>query len=68
MVFTLGALKSFANFTGKIHVLESLFKKASGPQAYKFIKKRLQHSYFPVKLTRFSRALFFYRAPPVAGF
>ena len=31
MVFTLGALKHFANFTGKIHVLESLFKKASGP-------------------------------------
>ena len=58
MVFTLGALKNFANFTGKIHVLESLFKKASGPQAYKFVKKRLQHRYFPVKLTRFSRALF----------
>ena len=27
MVFTLGALKNFANFTGKIHVLESLLKK-----------------------------------------
>ena len=55
MVFTLGALK---NFAGKIHVLESLFKKASGPQAYKFIKKRLQHRYFPIKLAIFSRALF----------
>ena len=58
MVFTLGALKYFANFAGKIHVLESLFKKASCPQAYKFIKKRLQHRYFPVKLARFSRAPF----------
>ena len=28
MVFTLVALKNFANFTGKIHVLESRFKKA----------------------------------------
>ena len=59
MVFALGALKNVVNFAGKIqHVLESLFKKASGPQAYKFIKKRLQHRYFPVKLARFSRALF----------
>ena len=58
MVFTLGALKIFANFAGKIHVLESLFKKASGPQACKFIKKRLQHRYFPVKLAKFSRTLF----------
>ena len=54
MVFTLGAVK---NFSGK-NVLESLFKKASGPQAYKFIKKRLQHRYFPMKLAKFSRALF----------
>ena len=58
MVFTLGALKNFANFAGKIYVLESLFKKASGPQACKFIKKRLQNRYFPVKLARFSGALF----------
>ena len=59
MVFTLGTLKNFANFAGKIHVLESLFKKALGPQACKFIKKRLQHRYFPVKLARFLRALFY---------
>ena len=55
MVFTLGALKDFANFAGKIHVL---FKKASGPQACNFIKKRLKHRYFPMKLARFSRAIF----------
>ena len=53
MVYTLGTLKHFANFFGKIHVLESLFKKASGPQACNFIKKRLQHRYFPVNLARF---------------
>ena len=58
MVFTLGTLKNFANFAGKIHVLESLFKKALGPQACKFIKKRLQHRYFPVKLAKLSRTLF----------
>ena len=67
MVFTIGALKNFTNFAGKMHVLESLFKQASGPQACKFIKKRLQQWYFPVKLARFSGALF-YRTPPVAGF
>ena len=58
MVFTLGALKIFANFAGKIHVLESLLKKASGSQACKFIKKKLQHRYFSAKLV----------IPPVAGF
>ena len=56
MFFTLGALKHFANFNGV--GLDSLLKKASGPQACRFIKKRLQHRYFPVKLARFSRALF----------
>ena len=59
MVFTLkGALKNFANFAGKIHVLESLFKKVSGPQTCKFAKNRLQHMYFPVKLGRFPKAFF----------
>ena len=58
MVYTLGTLKHFANFIGKIHVLESLFKKASGPQACNLIKKRLQHRYFPVNLARFSRVIF----------
>ena len=58
MVFTLGALKNFANFTGKTLVLGSLFTKVSGPQAYKFIKKRLQNRCFHVKLKTYSRALF----------
>ena len=54
----MGTFKNFANFTRKIHVLESVFKKASGPQACKFIKKKPQHRYFPVELARFSKALF----------
>ena len=58
MFLTLGALKSFAYFTGKIHVLESLFKKASDPQACKLLKKKLHHRYFLDKFARFSRALF----------
>ena len=58
MVLTLGVLKTFENFTGKIHVLKSFFKNASGLQTCKFIKKRLQHRYFPVKLARFSKVLF----------
>ena len=68
MFFKIGALKNFANFTGKIHVLEIPIKKASGPQACKFIKKRLQQRYFLVKFAKFSRALFFYRVLPVAAF
>ena len=67
MYLKIGTIKNFANFTGKIHVLESLFKKVSGLQACKFIKKRLQDRYFPVKLARFS-STFFYRKLPVAGF
>ena len=67
MYFKIGTLKNFANFTGKTHVLESLFKKALGPQACRFIKKRLQNRYFPVKLARFS-STFFYRKLTVGGF
>ena len=58
MYFKIGALKNFGNFTGKIHVLESVFKKASGPQACKFSKKWLQHRYFTVKLARFPSTFF----------
>ena len=50
--------KSFANFTGETPVLESLFKKVTDPQACNFIKKRFQHSYFPVKYAKFLRAPF----------
>ena len=43
----------------KMHVLEYLFKKASGRQVCKFIKKRPSHRYFPVEFARFSKALSF---------
>ena len=36
----------------KILVLEFLFNKASGLQACNFIKKRLQHGFFPVKFLK----------------
>ena len=67
MHFKVDALKNFANFTGKTQVLEPLFRKASSPQACKFIKKRLQHGYFPVKLAKLS-STYFYKTLPVAGF
>ena len=39
-------------------MLESLFNKYSGLKACNFIKKRLQHSWFPVKFAKFFRTLF----------
>ena len=33
-------------------MLESLFNKFAGLMVYKFIKKRLQHKYFPVKFEK----------------
>ena len=50
--------KSFANFTGKPPMLESLFTKVAGPQACNFIKKRIEHRYFTVKFAKFLRAPF----------
>ena len=47
-------------------MLESLFNKVTGFQASNFIKKRLQHRCFPVKLVKFLRTPFF-TAPPVAA-
>ena len=53
MYFKIGAFKNFADFTGKIPVLESLFKKVGDIQASNFTKKRLQHRWFPVKFAAF---------------
>ena len=50
-----GALKIFANFTGKKPMLESFFNKVSGLQACIFIKKRLQRKCFPVNIAKFLR-------------
>ena len=51
----------------KTPVLESLFNKVAGLKASSFIKKRLQHSSFPVKKANFLRTAFFYKTPPVAA-
>ena len=46
-------LKNFAIFKGR-HLCWSLFfNKVGGLQACNFIKKRLQHSCFPVKIAKF---------------
>ena len=51
----------------KAPVLESLLDKVPILQACNFIKKRLQHSCFPVKFAKYLRTPFFYRTPMVAG-
>ena len=56
MFFKIGALKDFAYLTGKIHVLES--NKVSGLKACNFIKKKLQHRYFPVNLQNIQEHFF----------
>ena len=52
MFFKIGALKNFANHTGKIAILESPFNETASPQARSFIKKRLQHRRPPAKPPR----------------
>ena len=46
-------------------MLESLFNKVAGLQAYNFIKKILQHRCFPMNFTKFLRTPFFYGTLPV---
>ena len=48
----------FLNIHKKTTVFESFFDKVSGLQACKFIRKRLQHRYFPVHIAHFSRTSF----------
>ena len=45
-------------FHWKTPMLESLLNKVAGLKAWNFIKKRLQHRYFPMKLAKFWRTLF----------
>ena len=54
MFFKVDVLKNFANFTGK-HVYCSLFLI----KICNFIKKRLQHTCFPVKFAKLLRTPFF---------
>ena len=42
-------------FHWKAPVLESLFNKVTGLQAWNFLIKRLQHKRFPIKFATFSR-------------
>ena len=46
-------------FHRKKPVLESLLNKVAGLSDCNFIKKRLQHKFFPVKFHKFLRASFF---------
>ena len=48
-------IKGLCQFQRKTPVLESLFNKVAGLRARSFIKKRLQHRCFPVKLATFLR-------------
>ena len=54
-----GALKNFANFTGKTVVLDSLLKKFADPRTFNFIKKRLKHSCFSVKSEKIFKNTYF---------
>ena len=49
--FKIGVLKNFAIFPGK-HLCWSLFNKVVGLKACSFIKKRLQHSCFPMNIAK----------------
>ena len=49
-----GAFKNFANFTGK-HLCLRLFSR----KACNFIKRKLQHRYFPVKFAKYLKAPIF---------
>ena len=47
--------------------MKSLFNKVKGLRVCSFIKKRLQHRYFPVKFEKFLKSTFFYKIPLVAA-
>ena len=56
MFFIIGVLKSFAISTAK-HL-----------KAYNFIKKRLQHRYFPGNIAKFSRTVFLRKLAAAVSF
>ena len=57
MFFEIGVLKVY-NIHRKTSALESQFNKVAGLEAYKFIKKRLQHRCFPVNIANLLRKLY----------
>ena len=48
-------ITDFCNIHKKTLVLESLFNEVAGLNACNFIKKRLQHKFFPVNIAKFFR-------------
>ena len=50
--------KKFRNINRKKPTSESLFNKVAGLKAPNFIKKSLQHKFFPVNIAKFLRTLF----------
>ena len=59
MFFKITVLEKFPNLTGKQLCLGVFFNKVADPQNRNFIKKRLQHKFFPVKFTKFLRIICF---------
>ena len=57
MFFEIGVLK-VSNIHKKTLVLESLFSKVASLEAYKFIKKTLQHRCFPVNIANFLKKFY----------
>ena len=50
--FKIGDLTNFSDYTGK-RQCRSLFNNVAGLEACNFLKKRLQHTCFPVKFANF---------------
>ena len=57
MSFEISVFK-VCNIHRKTPILESLFSKVASLEAYKFIKKRLQHTCFPVNIANFLRKFY----------
>ena len=63
MLFKIGVLKNFPIFTGK-HLCWSLFfNKVAGLRPRILLKKRLQHSCFPLNFAKFLRTPFYTEQP-----
>ena len=68
ILFKIGVLKSFANFTGK-HLCWSLFLKNLQAEGLQLHKKRLRClQVFSCKVCEIFKKTFSYRTPPVAAF
>ena len=59
MFFKIGVLKNLTNFTGKHLCLSLIFSNVADLICCNFIKKRLQHRFFPSKFAKFLSTPFF---------